>query len=108
MTLPEHIGPVTVVRDPDGFWTHPHYYSPPQDSISVSGGFDDWLHQHKLTCSLCWMENDASPQVIEGWAAGNCDISDWQPSTPAGEGWFIGSVHDTEDGPVCVWLREAK
>ncbi|MED9131274.1 hypothetical protein RCM40_10780, partial [Escherichia marmotae] len=22
-----------------------------------------------------------------------------------GEGWFIGSIHDTEDGPVCVWLR---
>ncbi|EPV4612083.1 hypothetical protein ACV4SA_004811, partial [Escherichia coli] len=21
------------------------------------------------------------------------------------EGWFIGSIHDTEDGPVCVWLR---
>ncbi|ENT2404518.1 hypothetical protein ACFEXN_005380, partial [Escherichia coli] len=20
-------------------------------------------------------------------------------------GWFIGSIHDTEDGPVCVWLR---
>ncbi|EPM9900837.1 hypothetical protein ACTTRM_005085, partial [Escherichia coli] len=19
--------------------------------------------------------------------------------------WFIGSIHDTEDGPVCVWLR---
>ncbi|EPP0182546.1 hypothetical protein ACUJ2E_005497, partial [Escherichia coli] len=18
---------------------------------------------------------------------------------------FIGSIHDTEDGPVCVWLR---
>ncbi|HFO4393433.1 TPA: hypothetical protein ACHJWK_005297, partial [Escherichia coli] len=22
-----------------------------------------------------------------------------------GDGWFIGSIHDTEDGPVCVWLR---
>ncbi|HFO4767186.1 TPA: hypothetical protein ACHJ1G_005562, partial [Escherichia coli] len=22
-----------------------------------------------------------------------------------GNGWFIGSIHDTEDGPVCVWLR---
>ncbi|ENW8440524.1 hypothetical protein N5T03_28455, partial [Escherichia coli] len=21
------------------------------------------------------------------------------------DGWFIGSIHDTEDGPVCVWLR---
>jgi hypothetical protein len=35
-------------------------------------------------------------------------ISDWQPSAPAGDGWFIGSIHDTEDGPVCIWLREVK
>ncbi|MCV5421355.1 hypothetical protein OFN47_32105, partial [Escherichia coli] len=25
---------------------------------------------------------------------------------PEGEGWFVGSIHDTEDGPVCIWLRE--
>ncbi|WP_366557365.1 hypothetical protein [Pantoea rodasii] len=34
---------------------------------------------------------------------GNCGA--WQPSGPAGEGWFTGSIHDTDDGPVCVWLR---
>lgn len=50
------------------------------------------------------MENDAPPQVITAWENGASDISDWQPSAPAGEGWFIGSIHDTEDGPVCVWL----
>ncbi|EHL4600861.1 hypothetical protein MPC93_005083 [Salmonella enterica] len=22
-----------------------------------------------------------------------------------GEGWFVGSIHDTEDGAVCIWLR---
>jgi hypothetical protein len=20
-------------------------------------------------------------------------------------GWFIFSIHDTEDGPICVWVR---
>ncbi|HFO5431081.1 TPA: hypothetical protein ACHKAL_003391, partial [Escherichia coli] len=33
------------------------------------------------------------------------DIASWKPERPEGEGWFIGSIHDTEDGPVCVWLR---
>jgi len=107
MNFPEHIGPVTVIRDPDGFWTHPHYFNPAGDSNNRSE-FGDWLHRHNLTYTICWMENDASPHVIEAWTAGHIDISDWQPSTPAGEGWFIGSIHDTEDGPVCVWLREAK
>ncbi|EPO7758218.1 hypothetical protein ACUGDQ_005126, partial [Klebsiella pneumoniae] len=21
------------------------------------------------------------------------------------DGWFLGSVHDTGDGPVCYWFR---
>ena len=33
------------------------------------------------------------------------DIASWKPERPEGESWFIGSIHDTEDGPVCVWLR---
>ncbi|ENZ4931634.1 hypothetical protein ACNBFU_005418, partial [Escherichia coli] len=33
------------------------------------------------------------------------DIAAWEPERPEGEGWFVGSIHDTEDGPVCVWLR---
>ena len=53
------------------------------------------------------MENDAPPQVIADWEKGK-NISDWLPSALEGEGWFIGSIHDTEDGPVCVWLREVK
>jgi len=31
--------------------------------------------------------------------------SDNREYAPPGEGWFTGSIHDTEDGPVCVWLR---
>ena len=54
------------------------------------------------------MENDAPPHVIAAWEKGIQDVSDWHPSAPEGEGWFIGSIHDTEDGPVCVWLREVK
>ncbi|HFY0714224.1 TPA: hypothetical protein ACIGWI_005050, partial [Escherichia coli] len=28
------------------------------------------------------------------------------PEAPEGEGWFVGSIHDTEDGAVCIWLRQ--
>lgn len=24
---------------------------------------------------------------------------------PDNDGWFLGSVHDTSDGPVCYWFR---
>ena len=46
-------------------------------------------------------EDDVDPDV-DGY-----DISAWQPETPAGGGWFVGSIHDTEDGAVCIWLRHA-
>lgn len=107
MTFPEHIGPVTVARNPDGFWTHPHYFQPEGDEAS-RGEFGDWLHRHKLTCSTCWMESDAPEQVTQAWEAGASDASGWEPTIAEGEGWFIGSIHDTEDGPICVWLREAQ
>ncbi|PHP29628.1 hypothetical protein CR085_27015, partial [Salmonella enterica subsp. enterica serovar Typhimurium] len=37
-----------------------------------------------------------------------CDISTWQPDPPAGNGWFVGSINDTEDGAVCIWLRNVQ
>ncbi|EHS1468042.1 hypothetical protein KVU04_000898, partial [Salmonella enterica subsp. enterica serovar Typhimurium] len=36
------------------------------------------------------------------------DISAWQPEAPEGERWFVGSIHDTEDGEVCIWLRNVQ
>lgn len=107
MTHPEHISPVTVTRDRNGFWTHPHYFQPVDDEATPAE-FGDWLHRHNLTCATRWMENDAPPHVIRAWENGFSSIHDWQPSAPAGDGWFIGSIHDSEDGPLCVWLREAQ
>jgi hypothetical protein len=51
------------------------------------------------------MESDITDEQLEALEAGDADISEWIPTPPAGEGWFIGSIHDTEDGPVCYWLR---
>ena len=35
------------------------------------------------------------------------ESSELQPSGIKGDGWFVGSIHDTEDGAVCIWLRHA-
>lgn len=104
MTYFEPVKAVAVIRDTNGFWTHPHYFQPSCDEASRAD-FDEWLRMNQLVCALRWLENDAPPQVIEAWENGSSDIREWQPSSPAEEGWFIGSIHDTEDGPVCVWLR---
>lgn len=69
MTHPEYIGPVTVTRDRNGFWTHPHYFTPASDE-ATRAEFGDWMHRHNLTCATRWMENDAPPQVIAAWEKG--------------------------------------
>lgn len=70
MTHPESVRPVTVTRDRNGFWTHPHYFAPASDEVTQTE-FGDWMRQHNLTCATRWMENDAPPQVIADWEKGN-------------------------------------
>ncbi|HEY3616904.1 MAG TPA: hypothetical protein VGK96_08835 [Candidatus Sulfotelmatobacter sp.] len=102
----EPVRQVPVARDPQGYWTHPLFFTPADGrEYGAPGEFDAWLAQHHLHYALCWMENEASPACMAAYNAGDNDISRWQPSRPAGDGWFIGSVHDSEDGPLCVWLR---
>lgn len=83
MTHPESVRPVTVTRDRNGFWTHPHYFVPARDEATQTE-FGDWMRQHNLTCATRWMENDAPPQVIADWEKGKQNISDWLPSAPEG------------------------
>lgn len=30
----------------------------------------------------------------------------WTPTPPAGDGWRLASIYDTEDGPAAMWVRE--
>lgn len=105
MTNHADISAREVVRDRWGHWTHPFYYSPPDNrEYAPPCAFHDWLKTHRLQSATSWMENDVEDWQMERyWKTGDC--SDWMPVSPPGEGWFTGSIHDTDDGPVCVWLR---
>jgi hypothetical protein len=43
---------------------------------------------------------DVSPLSVSGM------VSRVVPEPPDDDGWFLGSVHDTGDGPVCYWFRQ--
>lgn len=106
------IKPMTAQRDEDGFWTHPDYFVPANGNENgVPGEFSAWLRQHNLESFTLSLESDAAAsEIAEKYFDGELggDISSWQPSKPEGKGWFIGSIHDTEDGPYCIWLRSVK
>lgn len=99
------ISAVTVERGEDGFWLHPVL-----DELLgkregfQSGEFEAWLDANNLEAAYdFWSEEDTDAYrayVVSG------SFAAWQPEPPAGNGWFISSIHDSEDdGPLCIWLR---
>lgn len=93
-------------RDENGYWTHPDYFVPANGmEFGAPGEFEAWKDANRVTGALQWMENHATAEQIEAYGSGDGDISQWNPTPPPGDGWFIASIHDTEDGPVCYWLQ---
>lgn len=58
------------------------------------------MEENNLQYVLCFRD-----EVCADLDVYDADIYAWEPERPEGDAWFIGSIHDTEDGPVCVWMR---
>lgn len=105
----EKITPLTIKRDENGYWTHPAYdaYCDGREYIPNSE-YDRWLKEIGMELEIICLEyDDESPTQLRYFELGYPGVREWEPSMPDGEGWFIVSIHDTDDGPVCIWMREA-
>ncbi|EEL1275216.1 hypothetical protein G7224_004379 [Salmonella enterica] len=93
-----------VERDQYGYWTHPlnEQFCDGREVISPDE-FNAWLEANGLEWKVSYLDDEEIDPDVDG-----CDISTWQPDPPAGNGWFVGSIHDTEDGAVCIWLRNVQ
>lgn len=98
------IQPMAVERSEDGWWTHPD-----MPVIETSVQFYEWQKQQGFQLCIVMLDGDAGDGTEEAYKtyfdAAVADCSAWQPSNPDGDGWFIVSIHDTEDGPACIWIR---
>lgn len=96
------IRPVKVERDENGWWSHPGIPNFDEDAKS----FAAWVKAVGLEVKYKCLESYPEHPLYEAWfERGECNASSWEPEEPAGKGWFIFSIHDTEDGPVWVWAR---
>ncbi|SEL40329.1 hypothetical protein SAMN04487787_110114 [Kosakonia sacchari] len=95
------IAPLPVERDQYGYWTHPVYeeFCDGREHIPTAE-FNAWVTANGLEWTVDYRDEEEIDPAADGY-----DISKWQPEAPAGDGWFVGSIHDTEDGAVCIWLR---
>ncbi|WP_312993338.1 hypothetical protein [Achromobacter animicus] len=102
--IPIYAAPVQ--RDEDGYWTHPNM---PQFEESEAAKGRAWLAATGLETHVAYLEDEAidHPACARYWGdEGSADVSDWEPPRPSGNGWFVLSIHDTEDwGPICAWAR---
>ena len=91
------------VRNRNGYWRHPDWPEEESDEVMKA-----WLSLIGYEIAMAWLESDEDAEDVQTrYENGDIDILAWHPKPPAeGEGWFIVSIHDHEDGPVCIWARD--
>lgn len=98
------IEPKEVVRNNSGNWTHPAV--PDWGEGESVETIKAWFDAHQIEWRSVALEDDLSAEEYDRWAAkGDYDAEGWEPTKPDGTGWFVLSIHDTDDGPVCWWAR---
>lgn len=90
-----------VERDQFGFWTHPNY--PDLADNCSSSEAQETLRRLGLELQNVFMESDAAR--LYDSARSDQRYSEWIPTRPEGAGWFVLSIHDTDNGPVCQYVR---
>ncbi|WP_400589929.1 hypothetical protein [Pseudomonas aeruginosa] len=90
-----------VERDQFGFWTHPNY--PDLGDNCSSSEAQETLRRLGLELQNVFMKSDA-PRLYDS-ARSDQRYSEWIPTRPEGAGWFVLSIHDTDNGPVCQYVR---
>lgn len=104
--------PVEVVRDEDGFFYHPEYSKLLDDLLGdreypTNQEWEDFKKSLGIEIYRTWLESDASDEVIDRYFNGEIEVcAEWNPSRPDIEGdWFVISIHDSEEGAVCLWAK---
>ncbi|AVG78603.1 hypothetical protein [Pantoea ananatis] len=98
---PDSLTALPVERDQYGYWSHPDYlaFCDGREYIP-SAEFNQWMKAKGLEWKVDYRDEEEIEPDVDGY-----DLSAWNPEAPAGDGWFVGSIHDTDDGAVCIWLR---
>ena len=104
------ISALPVERNSEGAWLHPAYDEWVGDrECTPSAEFLQWLESHSLEYTITAMDLDEPGAALDEWNRTG-SFAKWKPESepPAGEGWFIAAIFDTEDGPVSIWFRSTE
>jgi hypothetical protein len=93
---------VEVKRDKYGMFFHPAFPWNDVGENDVRPFVKEWGYEAAFRS----LEDDAPTEIQERYFNSNDpDCSYWTPNPPHGDGWFLGAIFDTEDGPESLWMR---
>jgi hypothetical protein len=104
-----NITSLPVERCHYGAWIHPALDAlHGEREIVPDDEFNQWMDANGLEHVITIMDQDEPSMALAEWETLG-SFSAWEPEKPDGDGWFVGSIHDTEDdGPVCMWFRSVE
>ncbi|CAN7785610.1 hypothetical protein LJR034_008620 [Caballeronia sp. LjRoot34] len=94
------LAPVTIVRDRHGFFNHPSLPACDEDVR-----LDKLLGAFGLETRLVDLESDALSVDAKEKMSEAFDFSEWMPTPPAGAGWVLLQIQETEDGAYALFAR---
>lgn len=87
-----------IERDSNGWWLHPSL--PLFSEGTTRERQDAWLKLQQLDTQLVWDRRfDEHPDP----ALGEPDIRGFEPTAPEGDGWFLLTIEQNEDGEAQAW-----
>lgn len=102
--------PEIVNRNQDGDWTHSELLKFGGDRECIpKREWDEWCRVQGIETVIRSMESELEedhPAFMRHFDDCEPGSVGWDPEPPGPE-WHMLSIHDTEDGPVVIWYREA-
>lgn len=92
----------SITRGKDGHWAHPGVPWEQLDEYPTAPFFAAWGYEIRL--DLMRNTYDEEHPIMAAYLEGESYLA-WEPVAPTGRGWFLVSIHDTEDGPVAWYAR---
>ena len=98
------LAPRAIVRDENGWLTHPAFPACDEDVRA-----DLFLDAFGIESAFVSMESEVDSDAYErNLESGNFNCSWWVPTMPAGGGWQLLEIFDTEEGPYALFVREKR
>lgn len=99
------IGPTQVERDDIGRWSHPASALQPEwDESTPAIEIKNWFMSHDLEVRVVDLE-DQDDVLFERCLDDFETLKEWDPIPPDGDGWFLFSIFDSEEGVHAEFAR---